>query len=366
MSTDRQVAALIERAMRHEEPIADGASQRVWRTLRVAEARPQRQLWPVFLAGAALTGLLLFLVPRLSHEPYRAGTMLPQAAAIELHGIAELVTGPGAKVRVERNDAQQVELRVDAGSLLLHVLPRAGRAPFLVRTPQFVARVVGTVFRVSVNGNDARITVAHGTVEVTPNGGTATPIHAHEAWPANANTVPAADELSMLATREQVAIDDFAARPPHVCTGAAEARVRCDVLYAQEAAPREAENALYRAGAVAWHELDDPRRALVLWRQQRERFPNGALRREAQASMIDALVATRSYHDAEAAIESYLAVEPDDLRAPELHFVLATVLRQLDGSCRRAAAELELALSHPAGAWVAQAEEARRACEPSR
>ena len=365
MSDQRQIADLLQRTSRHEQPIPDGASQRVWRALRVAEARPQRSFWPVFLAGAALTGLLL-LVPRMSREPYPAGTLLPRASAIELHGVAELVTGSSSKVRVERNDTQRVELRVDAGSLLLHVLPRQGRGPFIVRTPQFVARVVGTVFRVLVDGSGSHITVAHGTVEVTPSGGAATPIHAHEAWPENANVAPGPEELALLATREQVAIEDFVARPAHLCAGDAEARVRCDVLYAQAATPREAENALYRAGSVAWHELGEPRRALALWRQQRERFPDGTLRREAQASMIDALVATRSFHDAETAIESYLAVEPDDLRAPELHFVLATVLRQVDGSCRRAAAELDLALAHPDGAWAAQAKDARRACAPSR
>ena len=216
MSDQRQIADLLESARRHEQPIPDGASQRVWRALRVAEARPQRPFWPVFLAGAALTGLVLLLVPRASHEPYPAGTLLPQASAIELHGVAELVTGSGSKVRVERNDTQRVELRVDAGSLLLHVLPRQGRGPFIVRTPQFVARVVGTVFRVLVDGSGSHITVAHGTVEVTPSGGAATPIHAHEAWPENANVAPGPEELALLATREQVAIQDFVARPAHV------------------------------------------------------------------------------------------------------------------------------------------------------
>ena len=364
---ERDVAALLERARRHEEPIDQHASVRVWRAVRVAQARPQRPLWPVFLAGAALTGLLLVLVPRsAAHDPYRAGARLPEASAVELHGVAELVTGPRARITVARNDAQQVDLRVDAGALLVHVLPRTGRGPFVVHTPQFVARVVGTVFRVVVDESGSRIAVARGTVEVTPIGGTALPLHAHETWPANVDVAPRPEELALLATREQVALADFVARPPHACSGAAESRVRCEVQFAQEATPLEAENALYRAGFVAWHELDDPRRALALWRQQRERFPNGALRREAQASMIDALVATRSFPEAEVAIESYLAVEPDDLRAPELHFVLATVLREVDGSCRRASAELDLALAHPVGGWTAQAKEARRACARSR
>ena len=368
MSVDeREVAALLERTRRHEEPVPDGSSLRVWRAVRLAEARPQKQLWPVFLAGAALTCLLLLLVPRgAAHDPYRVGVRLPEATAIELHGVAELVTGPRSNIIVVRNDAQQVDLRVDAGTLLVHVLPRTGRGPFVVHTPQFVARVVGTVFRVVVDGSGSNIAVARGTVEVTPTGRTMLSVRAHETWPANVNVAPRTEELALLATREQVALEDFVARPPHVCSGAPEARVRCDVQFAQEATPLEAETALYRAGSVAWRELEDPRRALALWRQQRERFPNGALRREAQASMIDALVATRAFSAAEAAIESYLAVEPDDLRAPELHFVLATVLRQLDGTCRRAGAELELALAHPVGVWAARAKEARRACARSR
>jgi hypothetical protein len=45
-----------------------------------------------------------------------------------------------------------------------------------------------------------------------------------------------------------------------------------------------------------------------------------------------------------------------------MHFVRATLLAADDGSCRRAAHELQLALAHPAAPWASRARAARAHC----
>jgi len=353
---------LLELARRHEiEPPAN-AQDRVWRAMRRKTASSARRS-PLLAFGSLAVACALVAAVLVVRRPHglRAGDVLAQGA-VQLPGDAELVVGVGTRATLERWDAHDVIVRVDAGTLLVHVEPRGTRGPFVVRTPRFAAKVVGTVFRVAVGSDGASsIAVAHGAVEITPDGQAPVLVQAREVWPKGAEAAPGHDELAALQGGPTLAVEDFTPPRP-ACTGSAETRLRCELAVAQSAPAREAENALYDAGSIAWHELHDVKRALTLWTTQRTRFPNGALRREVQASLIDAYVTTRDLPAAESEIERYLAAEPDDLRAAELHFVLATVLRQIDGSCKRASAELELALAHPSGAWVEQARDAQRGC----
>ena len=123
-----------------------------------------------------------------------------------------------------------------------------------------------------------------------------------------------------------------------------------------------AESALYQAGWIRMHELRDPAFALGIWERQRSRFPGGVLADEAQTSIIDALVAMHRTRAAEVEIADYLRAHPAGLRSAEMHFVRATLLAADDGGCRRAAHELDLALTHPAAPWAARARAARAHC----
>ena len=340
---------LLQSARRHDVESRPGAQDRVWRAMRRGRA-PRRT--PFLVAGLAAAACAIFFLVHRREAPQLADLV---------NADAELVVAAGTRGHIERWDANDVQLRVDEGSVLFHVQPRGQRGPFVVHTPRFVARVVGTVFRISVEpGGASSIAVAEGAVEVTPDGEAAHVVHAHESWPADAQVAPSVDELRRLHTAHVTPLDF--SPPTHACGGTADARLRCELAIAQDAPARDAETALYQAGWIAWHELHDAHRALTLWSLQRTRFPDGVLRREVQESVIDALVASRELHGAQTEIEHYLAAEPDDLRAAELHFVLATVERELDGGCKRAKAELELALAHPAGAWVGRAREALRGC----
>lgn len=75
-----------------------------------------------------------------------------------------------SRIRIERmsQDAEQVELRVLAGSLWTDVAPRANPSDFKVTTPDLTAGVRGTRFRVEVvPGKGSVVSVDDGEVEVT-------------------------------------------------------------------------------------------------------------------------------------------------------------------------------------------------------
>jgi hypothetical protein len=86
------------------------------------------------------------------------------------------------------------------------------------------------------------------------------------------------------------------------------------------------------------------------------------LRLEAQASIVEALVRLGDNRRARVEVESYLRAAPTGLRAPEMHFVLGTLYRESDGSCRRALGEFARALQRPAAPWAERARAARAGC----
>jgi hypothetical protein len=358
------------RAAQLELVIPRGAQARVWANLERRRGPLSLKLaLPMFLLGAATAAVaLLLLLPR-GPEPavvllsdgtqrsVRAGEPLPlspQLALVDLHAAGRAVAGPGTRARLDRFDANDVALSVDAGSLLLHVNPRQGVAPFLVRTPDFTARVVGTVLRVAVDAaGHSTIAVGHGAVEVRPtDGGAPLMVRSGERWPVRRPQTPSGAELALLgpADLEGTNAASFGVteveKPAVAHTLLDEAR---------------AESALYEDG---WQKLraGDRRAALGLWREQRRRFPRGLLYSEAHASIIDSLVALHADAEARAEVDAYLRQNPYGLRSPEMHFVRGTLYYAADHNCRRAAAELDLALARPAEPWAHRARAARAAC----
>jgi hypothetical protein len=345
---------LIRRAAQVEIAVPPGAQARVWSRIEKKRARAAWRLaFPMFAAGAATAALLLLtLVPRetehavvlLSDGTQRevaGGASLPlssRPALVDLHGAGRLVTGPDTAARLDRFEGGKVAVSLSRGSVLIHVNPRSAQETFDIRAPGLSARVVGTVLRVAVNEKGrAELSVGHGSVEVTPDGEAPRMVKSGERWPAEASLTPSAAELELL--------------------GAADLE---GASFTAPAVEKISEHALYSAG---WQQLKagEPRRALATWRLQREKFPRGVLDRDAQTSIIDALVALHDDGSARAELEGYLREVPDGLRAAEMHFVLGTLYAS-DHDCRRAVRELDLALRHPADPWAKKARAARAAC----
>jgi FecR-like protein len=378
-SPARQIA---RRAARVSVAPPSGARARVWSRLQDERTRERdkparrRIAWAMFTAGAACAAAIAFmLVPR-GRATDLTISASAEAATIDLAGDGRVVAGPGTLARLSRKDGS-VTLTVERGSLLAHVKPRQTGAPFIVETPAFRARVVGTVLRIVAHDDaSASIAVGHGAVEVTPRGSTPRLVRAGERWPADSHDAPSADEIARMGAADLEganAVSFGAVLPAPSQPAPPPAKPTCDKLHgepaiscwlalADDADAVRAESALYQAGWIRMHELHDPAFALGIWERQRARHPHGLLRDEAQTSIIDALIALHRTRAAEVEVADYLRAHPTGLRSAEMHFVRATLLRTSDGSCRRAAHELDVALAHPAAPWAARARAARAAC----
>jgi hypothetical protein len=381
--------ALVERARRFPVSVPAGARARVWSALeRRRRPRAERLIVAAFFAGAAAAALVAVVLPRRAPEALafahladgseravRAGeTFASQAGLtrVELGAQGRMVLGAQSRVTFERRGGAGLELRVDRGTALVHVTPRPADAPFWVYTPRFSARVVGTVFRVVVGAEgDASIAVAHGAVEVHPVGAPAVTVRTGGRWPAGAVALPAMEELDLLGAADlegatRAAFGVAAPAPVLACVGPARDRLACLLEVGRVADGARAETALYDAGFVTLRELGDPRRALAIWEEGLSRFPNGPLRRDLQASIVDALVASHQSTRALAAIDALLFDGGEGLRAPEMRFVRATLWRAADGNCRRAEPELERALERASEPWAARARSELAACRRDR
>jgi hypothetical protein len=374
-----------------------GSRARVWAKIEAERARQlaPRRRWklPAFALAAAACAVAIAvvrtstpataLVIASSGTPIEvaAGHPLPalaESALVDLPAVGRMVAGPGTLATLDRFDAKNVSITLSRGSLLAHVTPRHERAPFIIHTRDFTARVVGTVLRVVAHADgSASIAVGHGAVEVQPASGAPVLVKSGERWPREASDAPSADELSRLgaADLEGAGLDSFGAVAPKPQAAAAapsrdckplhgEAAVSCWLAVAEDASDSiRSESALYQAGWIRMHELGDAAFAIGIWERQRTRHPRGLLRDEAQTSIIDALVSLGRTRAAEVEIADYLRAHPEGLRSAEMHFVRATLLRADDRSCRRARHELDLALQHPAAPWAARARSARLACK---
>lgn len=377
---DADAQALVRRAARFEASSPSVARARVWRKLQERRGREQdrparRRLgWAMFVAGASCAAAIAFmLLPRERGLTELTIASTTEAATIDLAGDGRVVAGPGTLARFERSGRDRaVTLTLEHGSLLAHVKPRGQQAPFVIQTPSFRARVVGTVLRVVARDDGtASIAVGHGAVEVTPNGQRTRTIRSGERWPTDATDAPAADELARMGADDLEGTGAAAFAPP--ARPQPEVRLDCGQLHGEDAVacwlrvgdetdPVRAESALYQAGWIRMHEMHDAAFALGIWERERLRFPHGVLRDEVQTSIIDALVALRRTRSAEAEIADYLRAHPAGLRSSEMHFVRATLEHADDKSCRRARQDFDLALQHPAAPWAARALALRASC----
>jgi hypothetical protein len=359
---------LVEKAAQVTAEPPPRARARVWEAIERRRAKPARPLWRLgatFAAGALCAGALaLWLVPRGLADSsvlviaadgvertVRAGERLPaltDLSLVDLHGAGRMVAGAGTFAKLERLGPKGVELALERGSMLAHVTPRSKEAPFLIRTPRFTAKVVGTVLRVAVHADgSASLAVGHGAVELQPLGGPMVLVKSGERWPQSSKDAPLAAELERLGAVDLEGVTEESFTPP---------RPKLPASHLDD------ESALYEAGFRALRDQRDARAALDIWQLERSRYPHGVLARDVHASIIDALVALRRSPEALREIDGYLRAEPDGLRAPELHFVRGTLYRELDHGCRRARAEFERALGRPAEPWAQKARTSLRAC----
>jgi FecR protein len=159
--------------------------------------RPARNVWKpaaaLVLAGALAAGVGAFASKSLFETPSAAPSRIVTTTSDSrvTVGESEVDVSPESAVVVSGDDAHGVLVVVDRGKVDCEVAPRKGRPPFVVQAGDVRVKVIGTHFSVERAADGAHVAVTHGVVEVTARGQTAS-VHAGEAWPTDAQTIPAA------------------------------------------------------------------------------------------------------------------------------------------------------------------------------
>jgi len=170
-------------------------------------------------------------------------------------GETSIDVGPDSALLVSGDDDHGVLLVLDRGKVTCEVAPRRGRPPFVVQAGGVRVRVIGTRFTVTRNGDDARVDVAHGTVEVSARGAV-TLVHDGETWPgesASAAAPTAAPQAAAPAPQPTVSADEPAPAPQLAAKPAAS---KPDALTPQQ---------LFEQATKL--ESRDPSRAIGIYRQ---------------------------------------------------------------------------------------------------
>ncbi len=168
------------------------AAAELERDLREAFARPaarrafppkRRSLWPLLAAAAALVAVglgsyVIFREDPIGEVVRVKGTVLPGAGKVYAGGWLETV-GPASGATIRFADGTTADLnggtklsRIEKGRLALEagtLAVETGR-PIVVTTPQAEAKVLGTVFKLSIAKDATRLDVKKGVVQITGSG----------------------------------------------------------------------------------------------------------------------------------------------------------------------------------------------------
>jgi hypothetical protein len=312
----------------------------------------------------------------------------PPVAAIRLSTVASIL--PAGKVELSDQASAMVsvdavasgltragytEIALGKGSIELHVLPRAPGHGFGVSAGSYRFMVVGTAFTVSRSEARLELSVSEGEVAVWRRSDRLTTVGAGGKWsvplapaaPARATRVQTKPS-STVALREPVrpATPAWASSPSPAASGAAAetpvapppvapaspnpepashpaavARRDCGAIAGRN--PREAMGCYQQqvaqgglAGEAAQYEIarllrdtfHDPARALAAFREQRVRFPRGALAIEADLSIIELLPRLERHAEALTESERYLKEHPSAERRGEIHLLRGNIFRE--------------------------------------
>lgn len=201
----------LRRVVRDATP-PPGARERVRAGIPARIVRAQRRRTVVICAGVlAAAACAVAIAGRLHAVGERAapaGARL-SAGVLELDSRARVLVADGASVWLVRDDGAGTVIRVERGTIVANVAPRAAGRPFVVEARDVRVEVVGTRFAVAVaadgvvgvRGDEGVVRVRRGTSEVR--------VGAGDAWPTDA-AAPPIDE----AARARVAFTVIPAAVP--------------------------------------------------------------------------------------------------------------------------------------------------------
>jgi hypothetical protein len=344
-----------------------GAEERAWRILQARLTAPPSRRWLIGPAAALVAGaaaaLVLALLPAgraVVRAPPAPPALVPSPRAlappapapapaaeppavvlpsrlrplsggpIRLAGGAVLSLGAHTRAR-GRQQARETQLVLESGTLNLAVTANPPDAGVSVRAGPYRFVDLGTVFRVSRKGGRVSLWVDQGMVAVWRGSRLLATVNAGGRWSSGPASIP------------MVADAPPPPDPVRTCTfllagGTALDAVAC---YRRLAAGETlvAETALYEAARLQAQQLHDLPGALASLREHRHRFPGGALRAEADLSLVELLPRLGRFREALDESGALLAREPRHERAAELHLLRGNILRESFRDYRRAERE---------------------------
>jgi len=312
---------------------------------------------PTHAAGAGVTEALLPTIPpaptpslappgtasiRLGELP----SVLP-AGRVDLLGQASAVLSTDGRASGRAQDGK-TEIVLARGNLELHVLPRAPGQTFTVVAGLYKFTVMGTSFTVSQTRSRLELVVSEGRVSVSRGSKLLATVGAGGTWAVALNSV-ASSGLRQAEVRGQTReASTPAARAPGFVHDrecgqlAAGKNAREALLCYEEQAVQPGlagETAQYELARLLRDTFASPERALAAFKDQRARFPKGALRTEADLSIIELLPRLGRHAEAMGEIEQFLAAHPKSQRRGELHLMRGNIFREVLHDLNRAERE---------------------------
>lgn len=310
---------------------------------------------------------------RLNDQPAE----LPTGQA-ELAGRATAtLSADGAASASVRDGVTKIALQ--RGSVELHVLPQAPGQRLVVEAGHHRFTVVGTVFTVLRAQTRIELRVQEGAVSVSRGSRQLAVVRAGEHWSTEdarpSASTPAALEAEgslhhplirsrpgLSAPSAEVARQPTAIQPPAqaaptpapvAVVPAQPAQEDCRQLVAshraqeavgcyQKQAMRNGlagETAAYELARLWRDSLGRSDRAVAAFEEQRARFPSGALRREADLSIIELLPRLGRHADALGETQRFLSGYPRDERTGEIHLLRGNIYREVFRDLSHAEAE---------------------------
>jgi hypothetical protein len=303
--------------------------------------------------------------------------VLPGGAEAHLAQSSALAVEPRTKSDTKSASDDGIHPRVERGEVMFDVPHQPPGRTFSVLAGPYRIVVVGTKFRVHVQGDAVGVDVEEGVVEVwkrrrlarlVPGDSWASP----DARPwrtvaaagprggrsavADVVAVPArspavtgtADELPVSASGSAPrASGPVTAQEARAALAAGEPRRALDAYRAIAArGGSAAENAEYEIGRILRDRLGEPEGAIAAWRRYRSSHPDGLLRIETDVSIIETLASSGDATGALAEASDFLRRHPDSERRAEIARVAGDLYRAR-GDCSHALAAYQTALSAP-------------------